>query len=219
MKSGGRLQPRPPTRKARPRPGRGSRAARISDSGREKPLALYRAATVMGAVNGWMGGRYMEIYVLRHGIAADARPGEPDANRALTEEGREKLNDVLARARAVGVEPDVVLASPLRRAVETARIAAVALNYAGEVLQTRALLPGSAPEEVWEEIRRHRAERFLLAGHEPLLSRFLSWMLNCPYVSIELKKGALARVDVVPTPAQPRGVLHWLITAKLAGGR
>jgi len=34
----------------------------------------------------------MEIYLLRHGIAED---GYPDPQRALTDEGREKLRKVL----------------------------------------------------------------------------------------------------------------------------
>ncbi len=159
----------------------------------------------------------MEIYVLRHGIAEEGRPGAPDAARALTEDGKRKLAAVLARARAAGAAPEIVVSSPLRRAIETARMAADALGYEGEILQTRALLPESSPEDVWEEIRRHRAERCLLAGHEPLLSRFLSWMLDSSHLSVEMKKGALARVDAEPTAARPRGVVRWLITPQLAG--
>lgn len=161
----------------------------------------------------------MEIYVLRHGIAAGARPGEPDANRALTGEGKQRLHCVLDRARAAGVQPDLILSSPLRRAIETARLAAEALGHGGQIVQTRALLPEASPEDVWEEIRLHRPERCLLAGHDPLLSWFLSWMLNSPHLSIQLQTGDLARVDAEYTPAQPRGVLRWLITASLTGDR
>ena len=45
----------------------------------------------------------MQIYLLRHGISEDARPGQPDTERKLTEEGREKLRRVLKRARAAEV--------------------------------------------------------------------------------------------------------------------
>ena len=161
----------------------------------------------------------MEIYLLRHGIAADAKPGEPDAGRALTPEGKQKLKNVLSRARAAKVVPDLILTSPLRRAAETARIAGEVLGYAGEIVQTPALAPSSAPENVWEEILRRPAGRVLLAGHEPLFGEFLSWMLNSPYLCVNFRKGALARVDAEPTPAHPRGVLQWLITARLAGGK
>ena len=44
----------------------------------------------------------MQIYLLRHGIAEDARAGLRDFERALTAEGSEKLRRVLERARAAG---------------------------------------------------------------------------------------------------------------------
>ena len=62
----------------------------------------------------------MRIYVLRHGIAEDAPPGGSDSDRALTLEGRRKLRGVLEHARRAGVVPDIILTSPLKRAVETA---------------------------------------------------------------------------------------------------
>jgi phosphohistidine phosphatase len=37
----------------------------------------------------------MEIYLLRHGIAEDQKPGGRDADRALTGEGKKKLREVL----------------------------------------------------------------------------------------------------------------------------
>jgi phosphohistidine phosphatase SixA len=37
----------------------------------------------------------MQIYLLRHGIAEDAKPGHPDSERPLTDEGRDKLRRVL----------------------------------------------------------------------------------------------------------------------------
>ena len=48
----------------------------------------------------------MEIYVLRHGIAEEAKAGMPDAERALTDIGREKLRAVLEQARHGGLKPD-----------------------------------------------------------------------------------------------------------------
>jgi phosphohistidine phosphatase len=161
----------------------------------------------------------MQLYILRHGIAADLRPGGKDADRVLTAEGRQKLQEVLRRARAAGVAPGVMISSPLVRAVESARLAAGILGYEGEIFQTRVLMPDSAPEDVWNEIQLHRSvPGVLLAGHEPLLSQFLSWLLNSPYVCVDLKPGALARVDTELTSARPRGVLQWLITSQLAAG-
>src|SRR5689334_1354041 len=105
----------------------------------------------------------MEIYLLRHGIAED---GSPDSARALTGEGKEKLRRVLKRS---GARPTLIVASPYRRAVETAEIAAEVLEYAGEIERSETLTPNGSPEEVWEELRVRKDEAaILLASHEPL---------------------------------------------------
>jgi len=159
----------------------------------------------------------MEIYVFRHGIAEDAPPGGSDAQRALTDEGREKLRRVLRRAKAAGVAPSLILSSPLVRAVQTAEIAAEFLSYEGELVLTKALVPEGNPRGVWEEIRARRGQpSVLVAGHEPLLSQVVAYLLGSPSVQVEMKKGALVRIDIEGFRPDPRGVLMWMLTPKLA---
>ena len=157
----------------------------------------------------------MEIYILRHGIAEEAQTGKPDSERALTEEGRHKLRQVLQRAAAAGAEPTLILSSPYRRAVETARLAAQVLDC-GEMLNTEALLPSSTPEDVWQEIRTHRQEpALLLAGHEPLLSQVAAYLLGAPGIQIDMKKAGLVRIDQDGFHGPPRGLLKWMLTPRL----
>src|SRR3954449_10090672 len=119
----------------------------------------------------------MQIYSLRHGVAEDARPGQPDSERALTGEGREKLRRVLKRARRADLDPTLILSSPYRRAMQTAAVAAEVLAYAGEIVRTRALVPEATPFDAWEEIRSRKTERsILLASHEPLMSSMVSFL-------------------------------------------
>ena len=160
----------------------------------------------------------MEIYILRHGIAEDGHAGQPDADRALTADGRKKLRNVLRTAAAAGVAPSLILTSPLRRAVQTAQLAAEIFEYKGELLRTKALEPASSPKSVWDEIRVHKDEaRILLSGHEPLFSRLTAYLLNSPELQIDFKKGALACVELDRFPAEPHGALRWFLTPKLAG--
>src|ERR1039457_6988275 len=112
----------------------------------------------------------MQIYLLRHGIAEDAKPGQPDAERPLTDEGRDKLRRVLKRARTADLDPSLILCSPYRRAIETAAVAAEVLPHKGKTGRTRALVPEAPPYEVWEETRNRKNERpILLPSHEPLM--------------------------------------------------
>jgi phosphohistidine phosphatase len=160
----------------------------------------------------------MEIYLLRHGIAENAGPGMKDSDRALTQEGRDKLRRVLKRAKGAGVEPGVILSSPYRRALETAEIAAAALAYRGKVVKTEALVPNASPREVWEEIRARRDESSILrASHEPLMSSTLALLLGSPALLVDMKKAALARVDCDHFGAEPRGVLKWMLTPATVG--
>ncbi len=160
----------------------------------------------------------MEIYVLRHAIAEDAGPGTPDQKRALTEEGRRKLESVLKRAADAGAEPSTIFTSPYLRAEQTAEIAAKVLKGDAALVRTEALVPGGSPQAVWNEIREYRTEeRILLAGHEPLLSHVVSYLLGAPALQVDMKKAAMVRIDVEGFRGEPRGVLKWMLTPKLAG--
>lgn len=159
----------------------------------------------------------MQIYLLRHGIAEDGKPGHPDSDRALTGEGRDKLRRVLKRARAADVAPGLILSSPYKRALETAEIAAEVLEYKAKIVRTRALVPDASPHDTWEEIRSHKDEcALLLASHEPLMSSLAALLLNSPALTVDMKKAALLRVDVDRAGAQPRGILKWMLTPALA---
>ena len=124
---------------------------------------------------------------------------------------------MLERAQAAKVSPSLIVSSPLKRAIETAEIAARELGYEGRILRTEALEPGSSPAKVWAELRVHADEpSILLAGHEPLFSQTVAWMLGSTREMIDFKKGALARIDFESLGAEPRGVLRWMLTSKLA---
>jgi phosphohistidine phosphatase len=160
----------------------------------------------------------VELYILRHGIAEDARPGRSDAKRALTEEGGKRVAEVIETARRAGAEPSLIVSSPYLRAVETARIAAEGFGYKGHIVETETLVPNGSPEGVWTELREYRGEAaILLAGHEPLLSQLVAHLLAAPALRVEMKKAALVRLDMESFGASPHGTLRWMITPKLAG--
>jgi phosphohistidine phosphatase len=159
----------------------------------------------------------MELYLLRHGIAEDARPGTSDSARELTAEGREKTAAVLKLARRGGVSPSLILSSPYLRAHQTAKIAARELEHNGDIELADSLVPHGTPENVWADLRDRSDEpAILLASHEPLLSTLVAWLLNSPSLRVDMKKAALVRIDVEGVRAVPHGVLRWMLVPKLA---
>ena len=160
----------------------------------------------------------MQVYLLRHGIAEDAKPGQADSERALTAEGREKLRRVLRRARASGASPDAILSSPYKRALETAAVAAEVLGCQSEIERTTALVPEASPYDAWEAIRARRPDAsILLASHEPLMSSLAALLLGCPALQVDMKKAALVRIDCDRFGPQPRSALKWMLTPAVAG--
>jgi len=160
----------------------------------------------------------MEMYLFRHGIADDGAPGQPDAARELTDEGREKCAAVLKLARRAGVTPSLILTSPYVRARQTARIAADELGYKGHLVSIDSLVPHGTPENVWHDIRDHADQpAILLAGHQPLLSQLVAFLLNAPSLRVEMKKAALVRIDIDAFRGHPQGTLRWMAVPKMGG--
>jgi phosphohistidine phosphatase len=159
----------------------------------------------------------MELYLLRHGIAEDAHPGGTDAERQLTDEGCEKTAAAMKLARRTGVRPTLILTSPYARARQTARIAADELGYEGALVAIESLVPHGSPQGVWQDIRDHAGEpAILLAGHEPLLSQLVAYLLDAPSLRVEMKKAALVRIDVESLRGAPHGTLRWMTIPRMA---
>ena len=161
---------------------------------------------------------HMQVYLLRHGIAENGKPGSADSARALVPEGKKKLKEVLGMAKSAGARPTLVLTSPFLRAMETAEIAVTVLGLKREdLVQSQSLLPTSGVADVWEEIRVYKDETsLLLVGHEPLFGRLCAYLLGQPELLVDFKKGALARIDIDSFGPRPHGVLRWFIPPKLA---
>ncbi len=159
----------------------------------------------------------MRLYLFRHGIAeASARSGR-DADRALTEEGREKVRNVVRRARAGGVWPTVILSSPFVRALETAQIAAKVLGHDEEITTSEAFVPDASAEAAWAELRTHKSQpEVLVASHQPLCGELTAFLLDSPALSVDFRKAALVCIDFESMGPRPKGVLQWMLTSKLA---
>jgi phosphohistidine phosphatase len=159
----------------------------------------------------------MQIYLLRHGIAEDGRPGQADADRALTAEGIKRLREILKRARTASVDPSVIVTSPYVRARQTAELAAEILGFEEALAPSAALTPMASPVDTWAELRALKGElSVLLVGHEPHMSSFTGFLLGTPELRVDFKKGAMVRVDMFEMGVRPRGVLKWMMAPKLA---
>jgi phosphohistidine phosphatase len=159
----------------------------------------------------------MRLYLFRHGIAESSARSGRDADRLLTEDGREKVRRVVRRAREGGMWPTLILASPHVRAMETAQIAGKVLGHEDDVVTSDAFLPDASPEDAWAEIRTHKDQpEVLIASHQPLCGELTAFLLDAPTLAVDFRKAALICIDVEAASPRPHGVLQWMLTSKLA---
>ena len=118
----------------------------------------------------------MRLYLLRHAHAEDLRT--TDAARELTPKGKRQAETVGACCQRLGLRPDVLLASPYRRTVQTAETVASALE--GVSVKTEDFLKsGMEPEGAFAGLQAYGyAESVLLVGHQPDLGLLAASLLG-----------------------------------------
>lgn len=110
----------------------------------------------------------MEVTFFRHGIAVDrADPLAPiDFERPLTMDGKNKTESAARGLRALDVRPALVLSSPFKRCVQSARLIAQVLGIPKRsVRELEALGPHADPHLLWPELALVERESILCVGH------------------------------------------------------
>lgn len=156
----------------------------------------------------------MDLFILRHGKAGKSSGGSDDAARALTRKGEKELKRIAQWMKAQEFSFDIIATSPLHRAMETAAVIASVLGLDDTVTTWDELAPGGDPDTVcYRAAQQGNDARVLVIGHEPGLSRLLSWIISGnPDSSIIIAKGGLAKIRNYSFTARPSGDLQWLLT-------
>jgi len=156
----------------------------------------------------------MQIYFLRHANAGQKKV-KNDEKRPLDKEGIEQSGHIGRLLSALDVHPELIISSPLKRAMQTASLVANELGYEEKIQVEPALRP-SASFDAFRELLRHCAklDSIIVVGHNPNLSRFLSLLVSNGTSDrwTDMKKGTVARVDY----SGKRSTLDWMFTPKIA---
>ena len=117
----------------------------------------------------------MELYFIRHGIAVDRGTYNNDEERPLTEKGRDKTTQVARRLCEIGLRLDLILTSPLVRAVQTAEI--LKQVGLGDRLENFPHLAPNGDLQSWvnwylEERYNQNRSSIALVGHQPNLGNW-----------------------------------------------
>lgn len=129
---------------------------------------------------------WLELALIRHGIAEPRDQGLDHPDRALTQRGRARTQAVMQALVRRGLELDRLISSPYRRAVETGQLALQA-GLAPQLDCDQRLCPAGIPAQLLPSLQG----RVGLVGHEPDLGDLACRLLGLAPGSIPLKKAGL----------------------------
>jgi len=154
----------------------------------------------------------MTLYLLRHAEAEVLAAS--DSARRLTPKGGDQAERTGKFCRKHGIAPEIILTSPVTRALQTAKIVAKSLE-AAELIEVPWAACGMTPETAREELRAYaKLNAVMLVGHQPDLGHLAATLLGCDNVSLlHVRKSLLCAFDV--SPDLRRGVLEFFVPAKL----
>ena len=158
-----------------------------------------------------------ELYVIRHGLAAERGENYPDdTKRPLTSKGIERLRQEAKALVSLDVMFDVILTSPLVRTRQTAEALAAGFREPPPIVNASGLAPTGTYNVLIDELARqsHRRKRIALVGHEPCVGELASRLLGMRK-PLEFKKGAMCRIDVTALPPTGPGQLRWFLTPRI----
>jgi phosphohistidine phosphatase len=151
----------------------------------------------------------MQLYFLRHGEADWPGWTKPDDERPLTDYGKKEVRQVGKFLNRLKAKPNLIVTSPLPRALQTGEAAAEQLKT--KLRQDGALEPGFGINDLRTVLKRHHSKALMLVGHEPDFSSVISALTGA---SLKLSKAGVALVDF--DPETEKGRLLWLFPPKLA---
>lgn len=150
----------------------------------------------------------INLYLIRHGIAADRADYPHDSDRPLTEQGRQKTKLVAEKLLQIGIKFDLILTSPLVRSNQTAEI----LQKIG-LSQKKEIFPPLSPQGTlqdwvkwWAESEsKKQGNSLALVGHQPNLGNWAEILVwGNSQEKLIIKKAGIIGLRV-PTNINPIG--------------
>jgi phosphohistidine phosphatase len=118
------------------------------------------------------------LTLVRHAKSDWSDRSLDDFDRPLNARGTRDAPEMAMRARAAGLVPTLMISSPARRALETARAFADALGYPRPRIRQADEAYLASPGELLEVVRSRggSARHLMLFGHNPGISGFGAWL-------------------------------------------
>ena len=166
----------------------------------------------------------LDLYLLRHGDAGKRMAVAAGGNTGdvpLTTVGREEIAIIARSVKALNLRFSAIVTSPLKRALQTAKIIAKVLAIENRLSVWNDLVPEGNRSKLYNKLNQYtRDSSVLMIGHEPYLSNIMyDLIFQKNRVNqlgrISLKKAGLAKIRVISLTPNVSGELRWLLTPRI----
>jgi phosphohistidine phosphatase len=116
------------------------------------------------------------LYVVRHAKSSWDDLNSADFERGLNERGKRDAPRIGKRLKDKGIQPDVMVSSPAKRALSTAKRLAEILKYPKEKIKTESKLYHANDDSILSVVQniKDKHDIVLLFGHNPGLTDFVN---------------------------------------------
>ena len=148
---------------------------------------------------------------MQHGpnLSKDEDPEEP-----LSSDGKIQVAKAAKALEKMGLQFDVIIASPKKRSQQTALLVAEAVGFpVDRIVETEKVKAMTPADETVAYLAQYDAkDSILIAGHLPSLAEIASILLTSgSKATIQFERGGLGRIDVDKLPTHD-GRLRWYLT-------
>ena len=126
------------------------------------------------------------LYLIRHAKSSWDDPRLADFDRPLNDRGKRDAPRMGRRLAEGGHRPDILLSSPARRALGTAKRIAHELGFRKEAILRNSHLYHADESQLLQAVRAQpdRASSLMLFGHNPGLTEFATLLCRYPFDNI-----------------------------------
>jgi phosphohistidine phosphatase len=153
----------------------------------------------------------MEIYLMQHGPNLSK---DEDSEESLSPEGETQISKAAQAIKKMGLEFDVIIASPKKRSQQTAALVARTIGFpVDSIVETEKVKAMTPAEETIRYLEEFQGKQsVLIAGHLPSLAEVASFLLTSgSKATIQFERGGIGRIDVNRLPTH-EGRLRWYLT-------
>lgn len=160
----------------------------------------------------------MNIYLIRHGEAEPTSEHKPHEERELTHQGITILKASAEMWKNYLTDIDMILSSPLKRAMQTSEIIKEAFDLKTDIMQEISLLDGGQTEDLLNLAGSLGLNELAMIGHQPDIGIHISKMIGINELNARIQPATIAKIFFNGNPIIGKGKLEFLIPPVIKKG-